>query len=295
VSPNGLRPRLADADLRRLYVQSKAGRWGLDAARFAAVLEASLDRAFRGVDPDHREIVRQASSLHLEDLALAIACTDGHEEAWEHFIREHRPGLYRAADALDSGGGARELADALYGDLFGLRNREGERRSLLVYYHGRSALGTWLRAVLAQRVVDRARANKRVASLEERPSMVDALPANIDPQRARHIELLGRVLATAVARLEPRDRQRMACYYREQLTLAQTGRLLGEHEATVSRQLARTRRALRGEMEARLRANGLSPDEIAECFEAAADDVGSLDLGKVFSRKNPAAERSTST
>jgi RNA polymerase sigma-70 factor, ECF subfamily len=264
-------------------------------ARFGAAVEASLERALRGVEADRREIVRQASALHLEDLALATACTDGHEQAWEHFVREHRPGLYRAADALDPGGGARELADALYGDLFGLQNREGERRSLLVYYHGRSALGTWLRAVLAQRVVDRARANKRLEPLTDRPLATSSPAMSADPERARRVELLGRVLTTAVARLEPRDRQRLSCYYREQLTLAQTGRLLGEHEATVSRQLARTRRVLRGEIEARLRANGLSPDEIAECFEAAVDDVGPLDLGEVFARKNPAAERSTGT
>ena len=293
MSSNGSRSRLADAELRRLYLQSKAERWGLDVARFGAVLEASLDRAFRGVEPDRREIVRQASALHLEDLALATACADGHEGAWEHFVREHRPGLYRAADALDSGGGARELADALYGDLFGLQNREGVRRSLLVYYHGRSALGTWLRAVLAQRVVDRARANRRLAPLPDQPLAASPLSTSSDPERPRRVELLGRVLATAVARLEPRDRQRLSCYYREQLTLAQTGKLLGEHEATVSRQLARTRRVLRGEIEVRLRANGLSPDEIAECFEAAVNDVGPLDLGKVFARKDSAAERST--
>jgi RNA polymerase sigma factor (sigma-70 family) len=295
VSTIGPRPRLADADLRRLFLQSKADRWGLDIARFAEALEASLDRALRGADVAPREIVRQASSLHLEDLALATACTDGHDGAWEHFIREHRPGLYRAADALDPGGGARELADALYGDLYGLQNREGERRSLLVYYHGRSALGTWLRAVLAQRVVDRARTQRRLAPLPDERVSAGPAPASPDPEQLRRVELLGRVLATAVARLEPRDRQRLGCYYRDQLTLAQTGRLLGEHEATVSRQLARTRRVLRGELEVRLRANGLSADEIAECFDAAVNDVGPLDLGEVFARKNSATERSNST
>jgi RNA polymerase sigma factor (sigma-70 family) len=294
VSPNGPRPRLADADLRRLHLQSKADRWGLDAARFGEALEASLERAFRGRDADHREIARQVAALHLEDLALATACADGHDGAWEHFVREQRPGLYRAADALDPGGGARELADALYADLFGLHDRDGERRSLLTYYHGRSTLGTWLRAVLAQRVVDRARTQKRLAPLPDEPLTASPAIPSPDPERPRRVELLGQVLATAVSRLEPRDRQRLACYYREQLTLAQIGRLLGEHEATVSRQLARTRRVLRGEIEARLRANGLSPDEIAECFDAAVHDVGPLDLGEVFTRKNPAAERSSS-
>ena len=34
---------------------------------------------------------------------------------------EYRPILYRAADALDPSGGARDLADSLYADLYGLR------------------------------------------------------------------------------------------------------------------------------------------------------------------------------
>ena len=70
---------------------------------------------------------------------------------------EYRPLLYRAADALDPHGGARDLADALYADLYGLPDAQGERQSLFRYYQGRSSLATWLRAVLSQRYVDRLR------------------------------------------------------------------------------------------------------------------------------------------
>ena len=293
VSSHGQPPRLPDADLKRLHLRSHADRWGLAAGRFAAALEASVEHAFRGAAPDLSAVVRQASSLHLEDLALATACADGHEPAWEHFIREYRPALYRAADALDPGGGARELADGLYGDLFGLEGRGGERRSLLAYYHGRSALGTWLRAVLAQRVVDRARAERRLAPLPDETAASDHAPSSPDPEHPRRAELVGRALADAVAKLEPRDRWRLGCYYQQQLTLAQTGRLLGEHEATVSRQLARTRRVLRDLIAASLRADGVSEAEIGECFDAAVSDVGTLDLAEVFARKDAAAERST--
>ena len=45
-------------------------------------------------------------------------------------------------------GTGRELADSLYADLFGLDTRDGERRSLFRYYHGRAKLTTWLRSVL---------------------------------------------------------------------------------------------------------------------------------------------------
>ena len=55
-----------------------------------------------------REVSRYLSSLHLEDLALACACALGDSAAWDHFVLEMRPGLYRAADALDRSGDARE-------------------------------------------------------------------------------------------------------------------------------------------------------------------------------------------
>ena len=46
------------------------------------------------------EIERYLGSLHLEDLALACACALGNDAAWEHFILEYRPALYRAATSL---------------------------------------------------------------------------------------------------------------------------------------------------------------------------------------------------
>ena len=69
----------------------------------------------------------------------------------------------------------------------------------------------------------------------------------------------------------------------QELTLAETGRVLKEHEATVSRQLARTRRAIRSAVERQLRDEaGLNDDQVAACFEWVAGDPGSLDLKKVI-------------
>ena len=53
----------------------------------------------------------------------------------------------------------------------------------------------------------------------------------------------------AVSELPARDRLRLACYYAQELTLAETGKLLGEHEASSSRHLARTRKTLRHTVE----------------------------------------------
>ena len=46
----------------------------------------------------------------------------------------------------------------------GFAERDGERQSLFRYFHGRSSLATWLRAVLAQRVVDAVRVERRLES-----------------------------------------------------------------------------------------------------------------------------------
>ena len=226
---------------------------------------------------------------------LACACASGDEPAWEHFVREHRPVLYRAADAIDPAGRARELADSLYADLYGIRERDGERQSLFRYFHGRSSLATWLRAVLAQRYVDALRADRRVEPLaEEEPA--DALPTSPitppDPDRVRYVALIQRVLKVAISLLTDKDRLRLACYYTQELTLAQTGKILREHEATVSRQLAKTRQTLRREIERRLREeHRLDEAQIERCFACVAEDSGPIDLGGML-RKNSAPDRS---
>jgi RNA polymerase sigma factor (sigma-70 family) len=261
--------------VERLHRKADAARWGVSVARFAAALEAS---------PGNPE------SLHLADLALACACADGHEAAWEHFIREQRPVLYRAADAIDPAGGARDLADAIYADLFS--------KSLFRYFHGRSSLSTWLRAVLAQRHVDRLRSGRRTDPLpeDESPAALAAPGAVPAPGHQQRVTRMQRALADAVAGLTPEDRLRMACYYVQDLTLAQTGKMLGEHEATVSRQLARTRRDIRAEVERRLKSDGLTEAEISECFTTIAEDAGSLDLGALLAPgKKTRPDRSNST
>jgi hypothetical protein len=102
-------------------------------------------------------------------------------------------------------------------------------------------------------------------------------------------DLIHEALTRAVSDLPPRDRLRLACYYAQELTLAETGKLLGEHEATCSRHLARTRKALRGTIEAYLkREHSLHEAEIAECFASVSQDPGELDLHQLL-RIQPAS------
>ena len=282
--------------LERFYGRAKAERWSVPLDVFRDALERGLTRTCSGATPSTRDVERYLDGLHLEDLALACACGVGNESAWEHFIAEHRPVLYRAADALDASGSACEVADSLYAELYGIRATGEHCQSLFRYFHGRSSLATWLRAVLAQRWVDRIRIERRSVALDD--DHVASIPERAkDPDAQRFAALVREALHEAVTGLQPRDRLRLRSYYEHNLTLAQIGKITREHEATVSRHLARTRKVLKSEVEARLRRNaGLAEDEIVRCLESARDDAGMLDIDELFRsdtvRKNGTLERS---
>ena len=237
-------------------------------------------------------------TLYVADLALAGACSAGNGVAWDVFVAQYRPELNRAARAIAGESQGRELADSLYADLFGLRESEGRRKSLFEYFHGRSKLGTWLRAVLAQRHVDEMRRASQTESLDETASdgqqesvlakpKMPALPNEApDPERARLLAMLQAALMAVLSALDSRDRLRLAHYYVDGLTLAQIGKLLGEHEATVSRKLDRTRRDVRKRVEARLREKKeLSEAQLHMCIEYAREEWP-FDLTRVLSARD---------
>jgi RNA polymerase sigma factor (sigma-70 family) len=300
--------RISHELVSRLHEQSGAVRWGLTIDELRATLDESVHRAFPAATPSLADVERHLTALHIADLALARACAAGSEPAWEHFVREQRPALYRAADAIDPSGAARELADAIYADLFGLRDRGGVRQSLLRYFHGRSSLATWLRAVLSQRHVDQLRQRRRIDPLPDDDStpLGSTLPSQMtaaapDPDRRRFVEAMRLALSAALRALTPGDRLRLSCYYTEEMTLSEIGRKLGEHEATVSRHLTRIRREIRVAIDRSLcDEHGLDERARAECFRAVLDDTGALDLAELVATapettgrgKNPGQDRS---
>jgi RNA polymerase sigma-70 factor (ECF subfamily) len=297
-----------------LHGEAMCARWGLPAEAFAESLRRSAEKRFRGAQTDPGEVEVYLKSLHLEDLALACACSEGIEKAWEFFIAHFRQDLRHAASAMLRGSGraddarAEELADSLYAELYGVRSSaDGRRKSLFEYFHGRSKLSTWLRAVLAQKQVDLFRTSGRTVSLEaemegEAPRELAARTESIssDPDRDRYIGRFERALSAALASLAPRERMILACYYVDQLTLAEIGRLLREHESTVSRQLERLRRALRAGVTQALRretpaCNGrpaepaLDMAQVELAFEYAVEDWP-FDLSQALSASEAAGD-----
>ena len=281
-----------------LREEAQASQWELSKESFAGALRRSALKRFGAANPSPVEIETYLKTLHLEDLALACACGEGNESAWEYFIAHFRQDLRNAANAIlrgageNGGGRAEELADSLYAELYGVRSKDGaKRKSLFEYFHGRSKLSTWLRAVLAQKHVDTLRTNEKNISFEEEtesgafdrnPAMQTETKAP-DPDREKYQGRVARCLSAALAASTPRERMLLVCYYVDRLTLAEIGRMLREHESTISRQLERTRRALRVNVERSLRAGAPARDgcaaepawddaQVALAFEYAVED-----------------------
>jgi len=291
-----------------MYAQAKASRWGLSRGHFAKALERSVTKRWASGALSAPKLEEYLGALHLEDLALATACAEGGEAAWEYFFTQYRAYLHAAAAAIIRSGSAEasDLADSLFSELYGLAGGPGSERSLFRYFHGRSSLKTWLRAVLARRHIDALRAGRRFEELGEeetgegRPKIFIGPPIEpADPYRERYVRSFTRALEKALEDLPPQERERLRLYYAEEKTLAEIGRLLGEHESSVSRHLDHARRDLRQAVENLLRhgigeANGsavepgLSDAEIALCFEYSAEDTP-IDLQKLLPRSNSRA------
>lgn len=289
-----------------LYAQASAVRWNLSRERFAASLERSAEKHLASGNLAPEKLEEYLAVLHLEDLALATACMEGRAPAWEHFVSAYRPYLRAAAAAVlrssSASPEASELADSLFAELYGLADGTRGERSLFRYFHGRSSLKTWLRAVLAQRHIDAIRRGRRFESLEDddrKPTAQKILQAvsvqPADPHRERYSTLFVRALQAAVDALDSRDEQRLRLHYAQEQTLAEIGKQLAEHESSVSRHLDRIRLALRRAVEETLRqgcpaANGsgaelgLSDAQISLCFEYASTDA-SFDLEKLLERR----------
>jgi RNA polymerase sigma-70 factor, ECF subfamily len=154
----------------RLYTVSNAAAWHVSRSSFVCAVHRSFGRRF-GSDASHvdrTEVARFFDSIHAADLALAIGCRDGDADAWRHLVATYRAPIDAFARAVfASSTRANEIADSLWADLYGLRGNNGERRSPLEHYGGRSSLMSWLRVVVTRLEADQWRATRRMEPLDE--------------------------------------------------------------------------------------------------------------------------------
>lgn len=257
----------------RLFQEAGGARWSVSLEKFARTVRLGIAQA---AAEDPAQIPQLVETIRTKDLALALGCELGNEAAWDTFCAEYRPTLYQSARALTHDETqARELADSLLADLYGLDRTASSRNSRFAYFHGRSSLKTWLRAVLYQKFVDEYRRQSRFEPLSEDRAELPARESSASAEDdRRYAECLSEAVEAALAELRPPEKLLLSYYYVEALTLKQVGRLRGEHEATVSRRLEALRKKLRHRIETHLRkVQKLSAFEIDRCLDFASRGV----------------------
>jgi RNA polymerase sigma-70 factor (ECF subfamily) len=224
-----------------------------------------------GLSAGRAQIGNFLRGLQLRDLALAQACALGRDAAWREFMARFRDPLTRAAVAMTGSEAAgEELADSLWPDMFGLSERGGERVSPIAGYSGRGSLMGFLRTTLAQRNVDRHRRTNRETELpatELQAAQQEAIPEPITISQVRA------ALAETIGTLDLEQRFLLSAWYLDQRTLLDISRIIGVHEATVSRRIQRLTSRLREELLGKLQKNGMSRDAAEEALGIDPRDV----------------------
>ena len=261
----------------QLHREAGAEKFGLTPQAFAGVLQEVAIK-YLPATASPAEVSDFLTHLRVEELALARACALGSETAWEIFLTRFREKLFNAAHAIVQGdANARELADSLYADLYGTRATDGRRISKLNSFTGRGSLEGWLRAVMAQEYVNHFRRQQRLVSLEEQAEAGAQFEAETpDPTQAIDARLR-EATDEALGALPAEDKFILANYYLDDRTLAETARLLGVHESTISRKLEKITAATRKAILSGLMKRGMSRKEAEQTMEVEVTEL-SLDV-----------------
>jgi RNA polymerase sigma-70 factor (ECF subfamily) len=262
--------------IQNLWRDAEAESCGLSPEDFACILQSVGAKCNygmpHGVPADPRQKESFLRSLHLSELALAHACALGRESSWERFLELYRASLVQTAVRITGSVSlGEELTDTLYAELYGLRERDGERQSPLTSYSGRGSLLSWLRATLVQRRRDHWRRTHRETPIDgvDCPAPAPALPV------PGELAVLTSVIAQILTELAAEDRFLLAAYYLDRQTLQQIGRTLDVHEATISRRLKRLAADVRDRLLDELHQRGLSK---AAAKEALGVDPRDLEI-----------------
>jgi RNA polymerase sigma-70 factor (ECF subfamily) len=256
--------------LNELYLKTEGEKFDVTFQEFADILQ-QITGKYLSPNTSLDEIAAFHRSLQVEDLVLARACAKGNESAWEYFVSSYQPKLYASALAISREASvAHELAGSVYSELFGVRlDPEGRRISKLASYAGRGSLKAWLWTVLAQAYAEWLRGLGRVEPLDpkiEPSKQPEAEAFTADPR-------LEQAVYIAWQALPAEDRLILGWYYRDRRSLAELGKLLGVHEATVCRRIKKITKSLRKRIVRELREHGMTSREVEDALQTDVRDL----------------------
>lgn len=269
---------VVDELLDELCQQSRSADCGIQRENFAQILLA-IGAKYLPTEAQASDAASFFRGLRLEELALARGCAEGNERAWEVFLTRYREKLFEMALGIArEAASARELADSLYADLYGVNSR-GERVSKLASYTGRGSLEGWLRTVLAQEFVNRYRKQRRTTSLDEEVEQGRQFASEVPESAGGTVggqspdPRIDQAIDAVLDSLTVEDRYVLASYYLDGRTLAEVARTLGVHESTISRRVDKLARGLRKQILSELGRRGMSRRQAEESLDTDVRDL----------------------
>ena len=255
--------------VRALLDEARAGWPALvvDPARFIARLGELSDGS-----------IERAEGLHVTDLWLALALSDGERTAYEAFERHV---LGAVLDGLRQRGIAQsdrdEVAQWLRTEFLVPTQA---RPAQILRYAGRAPLRRWL-TVAAARMLERAHGRAATNEALEDAVLPPALVVGGDLEagmvRAEAKHLLDDALRRAVADLDQEDRVLLRLHVNDHVGIDDLARLYGIHRATAARMLERARRKLAQRTRSHLVARvALPPWEIDSLIRVVRSSFRSL-------------------
>lgn len=211
------------------------------------------------------------------DAVLVALCRQGNEEAIRALIRRNNRRLYRVARAiLRDDAEAEDVVQDTY--VRALQNLEG--------FRGEAAIATWLSRIAANEALQRLRRRRPMAPLDELDAPhggnVIMLPTSVvpagTPEAAAAREQVRGMLERAVAGLPDAYRAVFLLRDVEQMSVQETGDLLGIKPETVKTRLHRARALVRSSLQGQLGLGfaDLFPFDGARCDAVADRVVGRL-------------------
>jgi RNA polymerase sigma-70 factor (ECF subfamily) len=266
--------------------------------RVSASVEKYVLRDNEGIS--NAEIKEFIDALNADGLCLIIACERNDETAWNDLVTNYDATVKSAARKISANNeDAEDLASSIWAELYGLKEKDGVRRSKLGYYSGRGSLAGWLRAVVSQLAVDEFRKQSKFVQIEETREFENL--ANESSENSNNSKIVAHsdnpedvfsekqtgkdvsaALRQAIARLEAEDKLIMKLYYFDDLKLKDIGAALGFHEATASRKLVRIQTEIRKSVEKILCAErGWKQEEVKRYLSETASKLD-LSIEKLF-------------
>jgi RNA polymerase sigma-70 factor, ECF subfamily len=243
------------------------GNLNLQLGDFSTHLYLIIERRM-GTGPLSSAACEFASRLHLNDLYLALACSQGSDIAWRQFASAYDGYIHKISFSVcGSSEVAKDLADSVLGHVF-LPDTTG--RSCMASYEGLSPLSAWLAAIIRHRAFNERRLQagdmESLDLLKDAPDESSIWRTEAGIRAGRYRRMINDSFGDALGLLSDRERRILCLRYQRQLQVSDIARQFGVTPHAITQQIDRSGQKLRRRVLYLLRTrHHLEPAAIQEC------------------------------